>query len=138
METPQNNVGSIKFEKPRREDKESKVEKVSSKAAVIQVASSSSNLPDPTVDNKDLDKMCRICYSGETKKKKLITPCLCSGSTKYTHEKCLLDWFSVKQSNKCELCLYPIQVNRTGIKPLWKVRAVSNFHLTNKRTVKNI
>ena len=76
--------------------------------------------------NKDLDKMCRICHGGETKSEKLITPCLCSGSTKYAHEKCLLQWLTIKQSRTCELCLHKIKVNRKGMKPFWKVRFIFN------------
>lgn len=70
--------------------------------------------------HKDLDVMCRICYGGETKSENVLTPCLCSGSTRYVHEKCLLEWFSVKQSKTCELCLYQMQINCKGMKPLWK------------------
>ena len=43
---------------------------------------------------------CRICHEEDN----LIAPCSCSGSIKYTHRKCLLQW--VKSSNRldCEIC----------------------------------
>ncbi|CAB3989770.1 E3 ubiquitin- ligase MARCH1-like isoform X1 [Paramuricea clavata] len=70
-------------------------------------------------DMKD-DKMCRICYGGDSTFDKLITPCLCSGSTKYAHETCLLQWVSFKGSKACELCLYNMEIHCKGIKPFWK------------------
>ena len=72
-------------------------------------------------DTKDVDKICRICYGGDSTFDKLITPCLCSGSTKYAHETCLLQWIAFKGSKTCELCLYNIEINCKGIKPFWKV-----------------
>ena len=47
-------------------------------------------------------KKCRICYSQEedSKNNPLIKPCLCSGSLKYIHYKCLLHWLSNKISIK--------------------------------------
>ena len=74
--------------------------------------------------NKNSDfgqKTCRICYQeDDTKENPLIQPCLCSGSLKYIHLKCLKQWigtrsfvsvdnneycsiFLVKEIN-CELC----------------------------------
>ena len=75
-------------------------------------------------DIKDVDKICRICYGGDSVFDKLITPCLCSGSTKYAHETCLLQWVSFKGSKSCEICLYNMEIHRKGIKPFWKVSLI--------------
>ena len=72
-------------------------------------------------ETKDADKICRICYGGDSTFDKLMTPCLCSGSTKYAHETCLLQWVTFKGSKTCELCLYNMEIHCKGIKPFWKV-----------------
>lgn len=79
------------------------------------------------------DKMCRICYGGESAYDKLITPCLCSGSTKYAHETCLLQWITYKGSRTCELCLFNMEIHCKGIKPFWKVRSSKKPSFINKR-----
>ena len=50
-------------------------------------------------------KICRICYMTETNSliNPLIKPCKCSGSMKYIHLKCLLQWIKTKiQVDKSE------------------------------------
>lgn len=71
------------------------------------------------------EKMCRICYGAESVCDKLISPCLCRGSMMYSHEKCLLQWVSLKGSKYCELCLYKMEIHSQGMKPFWKV--ISSF-----------
>ena len=34
----------------------------------------------------------------------LISPCACSGSTKYVHKSCLKTWTGIKGSIYCEIC----------------------------------
>ena len=50
---------------------------------------------------------CRICFE-EDIRVKLISPCLCSGSSKYVHSNCLEDWRNVNLQNEkyymCEIC----------------------------------
>lgn len=58
---------------------------------------------------------CRYCLANEHKED-LISPCKCTGSSKYVHKKCLKEWFYKSQSNpiipgffnqfnfKCEIC----------------------------------
>lgn len=51
---------------------------------------------------------CRICRSEGTEQEPLFHPCKCSGSIKYVHEECLMEW--LKRSNNssvCELCKTP-------------------------------
>lgn len=52
-----------------------------------------------------MDEVCRICRSEATDDEPLYHPCRCSGSIKYVHQDCLLEW--LKHSSKgqnCELC----------------------------------
>lgn len=52
---------------------------------------------------------CRICLEGEDEGR-VIAPCKCTGSVKYTHVKCLAEWIKRKvESNaktraSCEIC----------------------------------
>ena len=65
---------------------------------------------------------CRICleeiYEERISDSELITPCSCSGTLKYVHEKCINTWIDTKVENdeegdiedfiNCELCRTPI------------------------------
>ncbi|OMJ66765.1 hypothetical protein SteCoe_36281 [Stentor coeruleus] len=50
--------------------------------------------------------ICRICFDSNLDD--LISPCKCSGSSKYTHEQCLKTWLCHKNPNlkspSCEIC----------------------------------
>ena len=57
------------------------------------------------------DKICRICYEGEKYNDELIHPCLCKGTQKYIHLKCLQKWRFVNRDepekrDNCEICKY--------------------------------
>ncbi|CAK7266130.1 hypothetical protein SEPCBS119000_001865 [Sporothrix epigloea] len=47
---------------------------------------------------------CRICRGEATTQEPLFYPCKCSGSIKYVHQDCLLEWLSHSQKKHCELC----------------------------------
>ena len=66
------------------------------------------------------EEFCRICHCG-TEDEELISPCRCSGSAKNAHRSCLLSWFELKTDKICELCLYEMNVKKTGFKPLAQV-----------------
>ncbi len=45
---------------------------------------------------------CRICLeSGD-----LISPCLCTGTSAFVHEECLLKWLNISGRTDCEICKY--------------------------------
>lgn len=46
---------------------------------------------------------CRICRCGAQPDSPLFHPCLCSGSIKYVHQQCLLDWLAHAGSTHCEV-----------------------------------
>ncbi|KIH87834.1 hypothetical protein SPBR_04539 [Sporothrix brasiliensis 5110] len=47
---------------------------------------------------------CRICRSEASAQEPLFYPCKCSGSIKYVHQDCLMEWLSHSQKKHCELC----------------------------------
>jgi E3 ubiquitin-protein ligase DOA10 len=67
------------------------------------------------------EKICKYCLQSDNQES-IISPCLCNGSIKYVHKKCLIEWilqkiinsgtnniypgFSQTRDFRCELCLY--------------------------------
>ncbi|KAF7713105.1 Uncharacterized protein PECH_001878 [Penicillium ucsense] len=47
---------------------------------------------------------CRICHGEGTEEEPLFYPCRCSGSIKFVHQTCLVEWLSHSQKKHCELC----------------------------------
>ncbi|KAI0562975.1 hypothetical protein FGB62_48g136 [Gracilaria domingensis] len=52
----------------------------------------------------DAERECRICRGEDEPGRPLLHPCRCSGSIKYTHEDCLVNWLAQSGSTRCELC----------------------------------
>ncbi|KAI1117156.1 hypothetical protein F5Y14DRAFT_405040 [Nemania sp. NC0429] len=60
---------------------------------------------DPWADDAPVDvDTCRICRGEATEDEPLFFPCKCSGSIKYVHQDCLMEWLSHSQKKHCELC----------------------------------
>ncbi|KAF1919479.1 hypothetical protein BDU57DRAFT_512607 [Ampelomyces quisqualis] len=68
--------------------------------AAAQPASSDD---DKNAEKDDADT-CRICRGEGTPDEPLFYPCKCSGSIKYVHQECLMEWLSHTQKKHCELC----------------------------------
>ena len=47
---------------------------------------------------------CRICRGESTAADQLYFPCKCSGTIKYVHQDCLMEWLSHSRKKYCELC----------------------------------
>ncbi|MCJ1433693.1 hypothetical protein MMC27_003057 [Xylographa pallens] len=47
---------------------------------------------------------CRICRGEGSTNEPLFYPCKCSGSIKFVHQGCLMEWLSHSQKKHCELC----------------------------------
>ncbi|MCJ1388243.1 hypothetical protein MMC18_001088 [Xylographa bjoerkii] len=47
---------------------------------------------------------CRICRGEGSTGEPLFYPCKCSGSIKFVHQGCLMEWLSHSQKKHCELC----------------------------------
>ncbi|KAF2032147.1 RING finger membrane protein [Setomelanomma holmii] len=54
--------------------------------------------------DKDEADTCRICRGEGSADEPLFYPCKCSGSIKYVHQECLMEWLSHTQKKHCELC----------------------------------
>jgi E3 ubiquitin-protein ligase MARCH6 len=62
----------------------------------------SSSSPSSSSNNDD-ELICRICRENGNRET-LVHPCKCSGSIRYVHEKCLLEWIEHSKTETCELC----------------------------------
>ncbi|GAB7357305.1 hypothetical protein MBLNU459_g8268t3 [Dothideomycetes sp. NU459] len=55
---------------------------------------------------------CRICRSEGSPDEPLFYPCKCSGSIKFVHQDCLMEWLSHSNKKYCELCKTPFRFTK--------------------------
>ncbi|KAI1346914.1 hypothetical protein F5Y01DRAFT_260988 [Xylaria sp. FL0043] len=68
---------------------------------------------DPWAEDAPVDiDTCRICRGEATDDEPLFFPCKCSGSIKYVHQDCLMEWLSHSQKKHCELCKTPFRFTK--------------------------
>lgn len=60
--------------------------------------------------------ICRICHCESEEGNKLYSPCLCLGSLKYVHVRCLQKWIKSSEKLSCELCHFEYLIT-TKTKP---------------------
>ncbi|CAK9208987.1 unnamed protein product [Sphagnum troendelagicum] len=58
-------------------------------------------------DADDEEDVCRICRMTGEDDSPLYYPCACSGSIKYVHQECLLQWLNHSNARQCEVCKHP-------------------------------
>lgn len=77
----------------------------------------------PVVDDPELDKCCRICFSDDVEDPdlgKLLSPCRCRGTSRYVHQGCLKRWRAAS-ANSGELTTHSetsgesVQVNQADL-----------------------
>merc|ERR1712038_905661 len=56
---------------------------------------------DETANQGDI---CRVCRCEGTAERPLFHPCICTGSIKFIHQECLLQWLRYSKKEFCELC----------------------------------
>lgn len=63
---------------------------------------------------KSLDEAdtCRICRGEGSQDEPLFYPCKCSGSIKFVHQNCLMEWLAHSQKKHCELCKTPFHFTK--------------------------
>ncbi|KAF7144183.1 hypothetical protein RHSIM_Rhsim05G0086900 [Rhododendron simsii] len=69
--------------------------------------STSPEINPPTNQNDDDDEegdVCRICRNPGDTENPLQYPCACSGSIKFVHQDCLLQWLNHSSARQCEVC----------------------------------
>jgi hypothetical protein len=54
-------------------------------------------------DADDEEDVCRICRMTGEDDSPLYYPCACSGSIKYVHQECLLQWLNHSNARQCEV-----------------------------------
>ena len=50
--------------------------------------------------------ICRVCRCEGTADRPLFHPCICTGSIKFIHQECLVQWLKYSKKEFCELCNY--------------------------------
>ncbi|XP_031706216.1 E3 ubiquitin-protein ligase MARCH6 [Anarrhichthys ocellatus] len=56
------------------------------------------------MDTAEEADICRVCRSEGTPDKLLYHPCVCTGSIKFIHQECLVQWLKHSRKEYCELC----------------------------------
>ncbi|KAI5246094.1 hypothetical protein E4T43_02716 [Aureobasidium subglaciale] len=87
--------------------------------SAAEPSSSPDVMDDPHFDpNQSSDKSpsegdtCRICRSEGSAAEPLFYPCKCSGSIKFVHQDCLMEWLSHSHKKHCELCKTPFRFTK--------------------------
>ena len=65
-----------------------------------------------TMTSENAAETCRICRSEGTVDEPLFYPCKCSGSIKFVHQECLMEWLSHSHKKHCELCKTPFRFTK--------------------------
>ncbi|MBA0712012.1 hypothetical protein Golax_011137 [Gossypium laxum] len=55
-------------------------------------------------EEEEEEDVCRICRNPGDAENPLRYPCACSGSIKYVHQECLLQWLNHSNARQCEVC----------------------------------
>ena len=77
-----------------------------------------------------LGDICRVCRCEGTAERPLFHPCICTGSIKYIHQECLLQWLKYSKKEFCELCSH--RFSFTPSKKIIKFSVISiEFVLTH-------
>ncbi len=68
-------------------------------------------------DDDDGEPTCRICFMGDEDREnlgRLISPCLCKGTSKWVHEECLSTWRRLSTNSdsysRCNQCRYQYRI----------------------------
>lgn len=69
--------------------------------------SSESTATSKYYDEEEEGDVCRICRNPGDLENPLRYPCACSGSIKFVHQDCLLQWLNHSNARQCEVCKHP-------------------------------
>ena len=96
-----NNINNVKNLVEVQEQPKNKLNKNST----VENANSNTNNSKKILkkNSQKSNKICRICYMEESEEDNpLVHPCICSGSMKYIHLKCLKHWINTRSFEKVE------------------------------------
>ncbi|XP_072169738.1 E3 ubiquitin-protein ligase MARCHF6-like [Diadema setosum] len=57
-------------------------------------------------DDSTEGDVCRVCRSEGSHDRPLFHPCICTGSIRYIHQDCLVQWLKHSKKEYCELCMH--------------------------------
>lgn len=84
---------------------------------------------------------CRICQD-EDLESLLEAPCLCRGSLKYAHRRCVQRWCRVKGNTTCEICKQQFRPNYTAPPPVFRLgsiplnlRAIGRLNIVDSHSI---
>ncbi|OMO63242.1 Zinc finger, RING-CH-type [Corchorus olitorius] len=78
-----------------------KEEKASSSTASVGAAA---KFDAELEEDEEEEDVCRICRNPGDAENPLRYPCACSGSIKFVHQDCLLQWLNHSNARQCEVC----------------------------------
>lgn len=113
FEETESDVRSKNYDGTQQKPKRKKNINKAIRSEIIKKTPTQNSSISPTISiEKDLEPMCRVCWTGKSEKpyERLIKPCLCSGSIALIHPFCLytcrLSAIYVRKNNKnvCEIC----------------------------------
>ncbi|XP_057533160.1 probable E3 ubiquitin ligase SUD1 [Amaranthus tricolor] len=85
------------------EDQDEERESSGDSSEFSVMATSSSSVARNVFDDDDKDEdVCRICRNPGEADNPLRYPCACSGSIKFVHQDCLLQWLNHSNARQCE------------------------------------
>lgn len=58
------------------------------------------------MDDETNNDICRVCRCEGSSDRPLFHPCICTGSIKFIHQECLVQWLRYSKKEFCELCNY--------------------------------
>ncbi|KAK9690908.1 hypothetical protein RND81_09G162600 [Saponaria officinalis] len=73
-------------------------------SAAKNSSSTGTKYEDDGDDDDDEGDVCRICRNPGDVDNPLRYPCACSGSIKFVHQDCLLQWLNHSNNRQCEVC----------------------------------
>lgn len=79
-------------------------QEVGTKQGSSNVVASTSTSSASQNDYENETDICRVCRSEATADRPLFYPCVCTGSIKYIHQECLVQWLKYSKKEYCELC----------------------------------
>jgi len=112
-------VVELKEKGGKRKSRSTTTEPYGLRRRVVSNAPSESGAIDETVEAGE--RNCRICLESEETREtgRLFAPCLCKGSMKYVHTKCLNEWRALATGTKnfyeCPQCKFQYKIERTPL-----------------------
>ncbi|CAN1307457.1 Probable E3 ubiquitin ligase SUD1 [Linum perenne] len=78
-----------------------------SSSSSSSVEAAASRYDEDEEDDDEEGDVCRICRNPGDAENPLRYPCACSGSIKFVHQDCLLQWLNHSKARQCEVCKHP-------------------------------